>query len=237
MPPHLSSSPSQNDDPKLTHLTPTSTAQMIHLPPSKPSTSRLATATSTLTFSNPLPLHLIRQNSLKKGDVLAVARIAGIMAAKRTSEVVPLCHNVALAGVGVEVGLVGPGGGEVGEKQAGGKDGEEQAGGKDEEKQTGGKDGEKQTGEHGSIHISATVRTNAQTGVEMEALMAVSAAGLTVYDMCKGVDRGIVISNTRVVRKEGGASGSWVEGQKVGERYGDGKSQSKGESEQNGQKT
>lgn len=114
------------------------------------------------------------------------------MAAKRTSELIPLCHNIPLGGVGVQVGVVGGEGGVVG-------DAVELVDGED-------------AGPFGAVVISASVHTYGQTGVEMEALVAASVAGLTVYDMCKAVDRGMVMEAVRVVLKEGGASGDWVEG-------------------------
>lgn len=142
---------------------------------SKPTTSRSATAVGRVTFSNPTALALIRTNSAKKGDVLGVARIAGIMAAKKCPEIVPLCHPVLITGVEVDV---------VAE------------------------DGE---GGNGYVRIEATVECSGQTGVEMEALTAVVGAGLAVVDMCKAVDKGMVVGEVRVVRKVGGRSGEWKE--------------------------
>jgi cyclic pyranopterin phosphate synthase len=146
-------------------------------------TKRTAVAKCTVRFSSPLPLTLIRDNQIKKGDVLGVARIAGIMAAKRTPELIPLCHPVALTFAEVE--LI-PGSGEEGK-------------------------GERRN----EIEITATVSCVGKTGVEMEALTAAGAAALTVYDMCKAVDKGMVIEGLRVVLKEGGKSGRWVEGGKA----------------------
>ena len=116
-------------------------------------------------------LELIKQGEMEKGDVLSVARIAGIMGAKRTSELIPLCHPLPLDQVTVDLDL-------------------------DEEKN--------------QVQITATARTTAKTGVEMEALTAVTVAALTIYDMCKAVDRGIRIENIRLVRKRGGKSGDIV---------------------------
>jgi len=118
----------------------------------------------------PETLRLVVDGGHKKGDVLAVARVAGIMAAKKTSELVPLCHPLTLTAVEV---VLTP-----------------------EEEQS-------------SIHCRATVRTSGQTGVEMEALTAVQIALLTVYDMCKAVDRGMTLTEIRVVSKSGGRSGDW----------------------------
>jgi cyclic pyranopterin phosphate synthase len=119
---------------------------------------------------NASTLDLIRTNAASKGDVLGVARIAGIMAAKRTDQLIPLCHSVPLSGLDLELTL-------------------DQA--------------------SSSVAIVATARTVAGTGVEMEALVAVSAAALTIYDMCKAVDRGMTIDEIRVTFKSGGASGTF----------------------------
>ncbi len=120
----------------------------------------------------PETLAMIISGSAPKGDVLAVARIAGIMAAKRTSELIPLCHPLSLTHVGVELAA----------------------------------------GEHGrpGVSITATAETDGKTGVEMEALTAASVAALTIYDMCKAVDRGMTIADVRLLSKEGGASGTWM---------------------------
>ncbi|GLR66671.1 cyclic pyranopterin monophosphate synthase accessory protein [Acidocella aquatica] len=115
-------------------------------------------------------LALISQNKAEKGDVLAAARLAGIMAAKRTAELIPLCHPLPLSAVAVELAL-----------------GDE------------------------AVEITATVRTTGRTGVEMEALTAVSIAALTIYDMVKAVDRGMRIEAVRVVRKSGGKSGDFAQ--------------------------
>jgi cyclic pyranopterin phosphate synthase len=109
--------------------------------------------------------------SIEKGDVLQVARLAGIMAAKKTSELIPLCHPLPLTSVGVEFRL---------------------------------------DGEDHRIDVTAEVRVTGRTGVEMEALTAASVAALTVYDMCKAVDKGMVIGNLRLLRKEGGKSGTYI---------------------------
>jgi cyclic pyranopterin phosphate synthase len=111
---------------------------------------------------------LIETNSVKKGDVLGVARVAGIMGAKNTSQLIPLCHPLPLDKVGVDFEL---------------------------------------DSEANSVNITATARTTAQTGVEMEALTAVSIAALTIYDMCKSADRGMRIDAIRLVSKSGGRSG------------------------------
>jgi molybdenum cofactor biosynthesis protein MoaC len=137
-------------------------------------TSRAATAKGSIIFANSEVASLIKNNALKKGDVLSVARIAGIMAAKRTSELIPLCHPIAITNITVELHVV--------------------------------------EAEHDTlsrVDIIATVKCDGKTGVEMEALSAVSVAALTVYDMCKAVDRGMKIDAVRVVSKSGGRSGDW----------------------------
>jgi cyclic pyranopterin phosphate synthase len=133
----------------------------------KPTTDREATARGYVSV-RPETLRLIKDGLMKKGDVLSVAQLAGIMGAKRTSELIPLCHSLPLDRVDVELEL-------------------------DEARDR--------------INITASARTSAKTGVEMEALTAVSIAALTVYDMCKAVDRGIRIEGIRLVRKRGGRSG------------------------------
>lgn len=148
----------------------------------KQPTTRTARAVCAVHFSHPLALRLIRENGHKKGDVLGVARVAGIMAAKRTPDLIPLCHPIMLSHVSVEL-----------EPRGEGEDG----------------------GGGGVLDVSATVTCDGKTGVEMEALTAASAAALTVYDMCKAVDKGMRVEGLRVVLKEGGKSGRWVEGMKT----------------------
>ncbi|KAI9842707.1 MAG: hypothetical protein M1837_006992 [Sclerophora amabilis] len=172
----------------LPHLTAKSTAHMIRIA-SKPATHRLAVAVGHVLFSTPHPLPLIRSSSLKKGDVLAVARVAGIMAAKRTADLVPLCHPLSLSGVEVELETVGP----------------EQAANKAREMTESG------LGEFGGVTVRVNVECFGPTGVEMEALTGVMGAALTVVDMCKGVDKGLRIEGVRVVLKKGGRSGEWRE--------------------------
>ena len=148
----------------LTHFTTDGQAVMVDVS-AKPETARRATARCRVTML-PETLAIVRAGTAKKGDVLGTARLAGIMAAKRTSDLIPLCHPLAITAVTVE--LVA---GEVG------------------------------------VEVEATVSTTGRTGVEMEALTAASVAGLTVYDMCKAIDRGMRIEALRVVFKEGGKSG------------------------------
>jgi cyclic pyranopterin phosphate synthase len=135
----------------------------------KPVTERTATARARVTML-PATAALIAGGGAKKGDVLAVARIAGIMAAKRTSELIPLCHPLPISAVSLELAVAGD-----------------------------------------AVEIAATVRTTGQTGVEMEALTAASVAALTVYDMCKSVDRGMRIEALRLTHKAGGKSGEFVQ--------------------------
>src|SRR5262245_11202517 len=158
-------------DDQLTHLDEYGTARMVDVG-TKPETERVAIAAGAV-IMEPETLQLIRQGALKKGDVLTVARIAGIMAAKRTSELIPLCHPLALTHLDVVLSLDEP---------------------------------------NSRVLIQSTARTTGKTGVEMEALTAVSAAALTIYDMAKAVDRGMRIQNIRLLEKHGGKSGDYVAG-------------------------
>ena len=155
---------------RLSHIDASGRAVMVDVT-DKAVTSRSATARGHVAMA-PATLALIVEGGMKKGDVLAVARLAGIMAAKRTSELIPLCHPLPLSSVAVELAPSDDGGG---------------------------------------LDIAATVRTTGRTGVEMEALTAVSVAGLTIYDMCKAVDRAMRIEAVRVIAKSGGASGDFVQ--------------------------
>jgi len=150
------------------------------------------------------------------------------MAAKKTSELVPLCHNIALSYVGVEIRVTDGGGG-------GSEDGKGQREREEEVQKwagTGqgdayrwhqeGNDKGEGKADFGKIEITATVQCEGKTGVEMEALTAASVTGLTVYDMCKAVDKGMWIEGLRVVRKDGGKSGTWVEGVSISEEHGEG---------------
>lgn len=158
---------------ELTHLDAAGHAHMIDVG-AKAATRREALARGAV-LMQPATLQLIVDGALPKGDVLAVARIAGIMAAKRTPEIIPLCHPLMLTHVAVELRPQPP----AGDAPA-------------------------------ALLIEATVRTNGATGVEMEALTAVSAAALTIYDMCKAVDRGMRISDIRLAQKRGGRSGDVI---------------------------
>lgn len=200
----INSANSANTSPttqSLPHLTPTGTAHMVGVTV-KRATHRRAIATGRVVFSNASPARLIGRNALRKGDVLAVARVAGIMAAKRTPDVVPLCHPIALGRVAVDVKVVGG----IGEGE-----GEEDGGDGAIEREEGGEGGKAVRMPFGAVVIEATVECVGPTGVEMEALVAVMGAAATVVDMCKAVDRGMVVGDVRVVLKEGGRSGTWRE--------------------------
>lgn len=175
----------------LTHLTPSGSAQMVSIM-DKPSTRRTATACCSIYFSNHLTIPLIRKNAINKGDVLSVARIAGIMAAKRTSNLIPLCHPLNITHVSVEL---------VTKLEDLGED-------SSQEKSLYAKSNHSKLHlpSAGKVDISVTVKCDGKTGVEMEALLAASVAGLTIYDMCKAVDKSMRIDGLRIVRKEGGLS-------------------------------
>ncbi|HQT88262.1 MAG TPA: cyclic pyranopterin monophosphate synthase MoaC [Acidiphilium sp.] len=153
----------------LTHIDETGAARMVDVG-AKPTTAREASAACRI-IMQPATLALILSGTAKKGDVLATARIAGIMAAKRTAELIPLCHPLALSAVTIDLtpdpALPG-------------------------------------------LHITAIVRTNGPTGVEMEALTAASVAALTLYDMVKAADRAMRIDDLRVTHKSGGKSGDFT---------------------------
>ena len=151
---------------RLTHLAEDGSARMVDVG-WKPVTERLAQACGDVVMQ-PETLALIRDGLMKKGDVLTIAQLAGIMGAKRTAELIPLCHPLPLNKVDVELAL-------------------------DEEQSR--------------VRVVATATTSGKTGVEMEALTAVSVAALTVYDMCKAVDRAVRIDGVRLLRKTGGQSG------------------------------
>ncbi|KXL45652.1 hypothetical protein M433DRAFT_86196, partial [Acidomyces richmondensis BFW] len=165
---------------RLTHVTPAGEAHMVNVG-SKPTVKRVAIAYGIVQFTVPEPLKLIVENANKKGDVLGVARIAGIMAAKRASDIIPLCHPILISKVELEVKPLPPGTRFWGSSRPPNK--------------------------FGCVTLQATVETVGPTGVEMEALMAVTGAALTVYDMCKAVDRKMTIHRTELVYKSGGRSG------------------------------
>jgi cyclic pyranopterin monophosphate synthase len=153
---------------KLSHFDKKGAAIMVDVS-AKVETERVATAAGSV-IMQPRTLKLIQSGGTKKGDVLAVARLAGIMGAKHTPDLIPLCHPLNLSSVSVELAC---------------------------------------DGERHAVDIAATVKIKGQTGVEMEALTAVSVAALTIYDMCKAVDRGIRIENIRLIHKSGGKSGTF----------------------------
>jgi cyclic pyranopterin phosphate synthase len=151
---------------ELTHVDASGAARMVDVS-AKQVTARTATASGRLS-TTPEVVELLRGRGLPKGDALAVARIAGIAGAKRTPDLIPLCHPVALHGVTVDLELT-----------------------------------------EDAVVITATTRTADRTGVEMEALTAVAAAGLALYDMVKAVDRSAVLGEIRLEQKDGGRTGSW----------------------------
>jgi cyclic pyranopterin phosphate synthase len=153
--------------PRLSHVDAQGRARMVDVG-AKAVAEREAVARGVVRM-RPATLRLIRAGKIAKGEVLAVARVAGIMAAKRTADLIPMCHPLPVNVAGVDFEVTGP----------------------------------------GTLQIEARVTVTGKTGVEMEALAAVSAAALTVYDMCKAVDRGMVISDIRLMEKRGGRSGAW----------------------------
>ena len=153
---------------ELTHFDPEGNARMVDVG-DKDETERVATARASVRMK-PETLRLIQDKAVAKGDVLAVAQLAGIMAAKKTPDLIPLCHPLALNSVDVKLTL---------------------------------------DAKRNAVDIEATCKLKGRTGVEMEALTAASVAALTVYDMCKSVDRGMVISDVRLLHKSGGKSGTW----------------------------
>lgn len=156
-------------DPRLTHLDAKGKARMVDVG-GKPITARSASAEAFVRMGSQV-LEALSSGDLKKGDALSVAKIAGIMAAKRTHELIPLCHPLQLTDIDVELNAAPDG-----------------------------------------VAITATVKANDRTGVEMEALVAASVAALTVYDMCKSLDKEISIESVRLVSKSGGKSGDWRRG-------------------------
>lgn len=156
------------DDPSLTHLDDTGQARMVDVA-GKAATQRTAVARAVVRMQ-PATAALVAEGRLPKGDALPVVRIAGIMAAKRTAELIPLCHQVALSAVAVEVDV---------------------------------------DAEAGLATVTATAHAADRTGVEMEALVAASTAALTLYDMVKAVERGVVVESLGLVEKTGGARGDW----------------------------
>ena len=157
----------ENHEQRLSHLDDRGGARMVDVS-GKAVTTREAVAEGFVAM-RPETLALIQEGGLPKGDVLAVARVAGIQAAKRTSELIPMCHPLPISAVAIALDPV----------------------------------------DDARLRVEATVRTEGRTGVEMEALTAVGVAALTVYDMCKAVDRGMRIEGVRLLEKRGGKSGEW----------------------------
>ena len=153
---------------KLTHIDASGNARMVDVG-DKQETPREARAEARVRMAAET-LHLIETGGHKKGDVIAVARVAGIQATKRCAELIPMCHPLLLTGIDVDITL---------------------------------------DHKDNCVHITTACRLKGQTGVEMEALTAASVAALTIYDMCKAVDRSMVIGNVRLLHKSGGRSGEW----------------------------
>lgn len=154
---------------KLTHFDREGRARMVDVS-AKPVTHRVAVASGRV-LMKAQTLQRIVNKEIEKGDVLGVARVAGILAAKRTGEMIPMCHPLALDSVEIRF---------------------------------------RTDARHSEVHIEARVRSTGKTGVEMEALMATAAAALTIYDMCKAVDRGMTISEIKLMKKSGGKSGTYI---------------------------
>ena len=158
--------------PELTHVNAAGEARMVDISP-KAETEREAVATGGVRML-PQTLAKIKQMEIKKGDVLSVARVAGIMAAKKTPELIPLCHTLLIDEVTIDFDFVGD----------------------------------------DFIRVTSKVKCTGKTGVEMEALTAAAASCLTIYDMCKAIDRGMTIENVRLEKKSGGKSGTFIRGEK-----------------------
>ncbi len=155
---------------KLTHFDAKGDAVMVDVA-AKPVTERIAVAGGSIVMQAET-LKRIREGQIAKGDVLAVARLAGIMAAKRTGDLIPLCHPIGLDAVSIEFAI---------------------------------------DDARSAVDITATCKVHGRTGVEMEAMCAVSVAALTIYDMCKAIDRGMKIGEVRLLKKSGGKSGDFVQ--------------------------
>ena len=166
-----------NEQPEFSHFDSSGNARMVDVS-AKNETVRRATAAGRITMSEQA-YTMVRAGSIKKGDVLGVARIAGIMAAKKVDQLIPLCHPLAITGIDIHFDFID-------EKHA--------------------------------VEIEATVGITGKTGVEMEALTAVSVAALTIYDMCKAIDKAMVISDIRLLRKSGGKSGEFIRPEGAGEK-------------------
>ncbi len=154
---------------KLTHMDANGRPRMVNVG-EKPDTRRIAVARGSI-YMAPETLQRIKEGTIAKGDVLSVAQVAGIMAAKNTARNIPMCHNIFITGVEMDFRI-------------------------DEEKS--------------AVHIEASASTIGKTGIEMESLNAVAIAALTIYDMCKAIDRGMRITDIRLVKKDGGKSGLFL---------------------------
>jgi cyclic pyranopterin phosphate synthase len=154
---------------KLSHIDEKGKARMVDVT-TKKETVREAVAQGKV-LMNPSTVALIESGGIAKGDVFAVAKVAGIMAAKRTSDLIPMCHPLFLTGVDIQFTV---------------------------------------HSDEGEIVITATVKTVGKTGVEMEAMTAISVAGLTIYDMCKAADKSIIIADIKLLSKKGGKSGTFI---------------------------
>lgn len=155
---------------KLTHFNEKGRAHMVEVG-EKNDTKRVAIARGTIKMKKET-INSIRNGMIKKGDVLSVSQIAGIMGSKKTSDIIPMCHNIFLTGADISF--------RINEEQ---------------------------------IEIESIVKTIGKTGVEMEALMAVNIAAMTIYDMCKAIDKDMIITNVRLIEKTGGKSGKYVRGE------------------------
>lgn len=161
---------------EFTHFNEEGRAKMVDVS-DKPETVRTAIAHSSIILNKEI-YEKITESKIKKGDVLAVAQVAGIMACKKTSEIIPMCHPIPLTGINISFSW-------------------------------------EQDGENFILDITASVKTKGNTGVEMEALTAASATALTVYDMCKAIDKGMVIGKTYLVEKTGGKNGDFNREEKL----------------------
>ncbi|MFH1583517.1 MAG: cyclic pyranopterin monophosphate synthase MoaC [Actinomycetota bacterium] len=155
---------------KISHINSEGKAKMVDVS-TKPITHRVAKAQGKIWMSNEM-LHMIKDLEIKKGDVLAVAKIAGIMAAKKTHELIPLCHPLSITDIKMEFEL-------------------------------------KRKDKNSYITCSSEVKCDGKTGAEMEALISTSISLLTIYDMCKGIDRDMIIGDIKLIEKSGGKSGKW----------------------------
>ena len=192
---------------KLPHLTQQSTVHQISVSNKAP-TYRCALAVGHIVFSNGEPLQLIRAHALKKGDVLAVARVAAIMAVKKTSDIIPLAHGgVGVEGCVVDVEVVDPI--QIYQDEAQQPLERSNMVGTSVLPEEAAKRLYLPIGSHGGIRIAVSVSTTAKTGVEMEALTGVMGAGLTAIDMCKAVDRHLILEGVEAISKMGGKSGAW----------------------------